>query len=59
MYIVNKHGILHSWPDNQPITDGCRLATEHEIATFVATGEQNTQRMPAPKPETDPAKGKK
>lgn len=59
MYIVNQRGILHTWPDDQAAPAKSRPATEHEIACFLATGEQDTARMPLPTDEKDPAKGKK
>lgn len=48
MYIINKHGILHSIPDNWTVPKGSRLATPHEVEQFETTGEQNIAKMPAP-----------
>jgi hypothetical protein len=62
MYIVNEHGI----PDDWHMPDGARLASEHEIATFLATGQQHVALMPPaaplaaePVPLAAPAKAKK
>lgn len=49
MYIVNKHGILHSWPDGQPLPKDARPAQAWEVEQFQATGEQNTAKMTKPK----------
>lgn len=52
MYIVNKHGILHSWPDEWATPKDHRKATAHEIEQFESTGEQDTAKMPAPVTKT-------
>lgn len=57
-YLVNKHGILHIFPDGltaDMIERGHREATAHEIAQYEATGEQVIVRMP-PEPPAAPTR---
>lgn len=56
MYIVNKHGVLHGWPDGQPLPADTRPAQAWEIEQFQASGEQNTAKMTKPKADKDKGK---
>ena len=54
-YLVNKHGILHVFPDgltSQMVELEHREATAHEIAQYLETGEQVIKRMPPEPPAT-------
>ena len=36
MHIINKFGILHSYPDGAPLPSGARPATEKEVSEWQA-----------------------
>lgn len=53
MYIVNKHGIIMTIPDDWDMPNGARLASEAEVKCFEETGVQRVAKMELkPKKET-------
>jgi hypothetical protein len=40
-FIINRYGILHSYPDGQPLPTGARVATAKEVADWEAQDAKN------------------
>lgn len=57
MYIVNRHGILHSIPDDWRIPPASRDATKQEIEYFEKTGDAVAANA-KPKAEAEAEKDK-
>lgn len=34
LHMVNKHGVLHSWPEDRPLPAGARKASKEEVVAW-------------------------